>query len=544
MGHLSPEFSSTDQTQQLLAENETLSAELRDRAGQLAAINTVATSVGHSLDLDETLQTVLTSVLDVIPVDAAGISLVDEAADELVLRAQRGWKQDFVTQPMRIPLGEGMSGEVVHSDRVMITGDVADDPRLAIKRFASEGVQAMAMVPMHARGRVVGILSVMHYQPYEFSPQQLDVLQAIADQAGMALDNARLYESVKEQSSRLSAVLDATGDAIIATDAHGRINLLNAAAQHLFHLHNSNLTGVAVADAPLPAALREGVARAFDHAREGSTLFDLTVGGRYLSVVVSPVDSHEGHAKGWVIVAREVTHLRQAEQARLSFIEAAAHDLRNPLGATLSALKMLEEDMAAVPGSQQIVEIALTSVYRMQDLIDSLLNLEHIENGADFTFVQLDLGELIEDCVLNISPSLQEKQQSIETDLADDLPSLEGDPNWLYRALLNLLNNAHKYTPAGGRIKVRAFCQDPNICVEVCDNGPGIPADQQSRIFERFYRVPRTDDSIKGSGLGLAIVKSVAERHGGRVFVQSRQGQGSTFGLVLPLKPAPDDPHQ
>ena len=117
------------------------------------------------------------------------------------------------------------------NDEVLVTGDISDDPRLWVPEFAYEGVQAMAMAPMHARGRVVGILSVMNHTTYSFGPDEIDVLRVIADQVGVALDNARLYERTKEQSSRLSAVLNSSGDAIIATDSRGQINLVNATTE-------------------------------------------------------------------------------------------------------------------------------------------------------------------------------------------------------------------------------------------------------------------------------------------------------------------------
>jgi two-component system phosphate regulon sensor histidine kinase PhoR len=107
--------------------------------------------------------------------------------------------------------------------------------------------------------------------------------------------------------------------------------------------------------------------------------------------------------------------------------------------------------------------------------------------------------------------------------------------HWLHRALLNLLGNANKYTPPGGEITLRAYVQDEELYLEVQDTGPGIPPEAQTRLFERFYRVPGNDSQTKGSGLGLAIVRTVVEQHGGRVFVQSRVGQGSTFGMIFPL---------
>src|SRR5476649_1830709 len=231
---------------------EELAQEVKRQTGQLSAINTVTTAVSQTLDLNITLETAITAVLSVIPVDASGISMVDEVAGELVLRAQRGWKNDFVSQPMRIKLGQGLSGQAVSNDEVVITGDLDNDPRLVVPAIREEQVKAMVLAPMHARGKVVGILSVMSYTPYTFDRGEILVLQAIADQVGLALDNARLYEAAREQQSRLQAVLQSTADAIIATDGRGNISLINPAAAFLFQLTVNAVIGMPLLDAPLP----------------------------------------------------------------------------------------------------------------------------------------------------------------------------------------------------------------------------------------------------------------------------------------------------
>jgi PAS domain S-box-containing protein len=525
----------------LLLRNELLSQEIRRRVDQLAALNTVAATVSQSLDLQATLHTALQAVLKVIPVDSAGISLVDEAAGELVLRAQHGWQRDFVTQPMRVPLGKGMSGLVVANDEVLVTGDLTGDPRLAVPEFADEGVQAMALVPMHARGRVVGILSVMSHSPYEFADDEVRVLRAIADQVGVALDNARLYENVKEQSSQLEAILNSTGDAIIATDNHGHISLINATAEQLFNLRRADIIGLPLRQAPLHPKLLAGLRRAMHTEKSGDTVFEVPLDdGRFLSAIVSPVYAHQEpesdrRAEGWVMVVQDVTHLRKAEQARVNFIRDAAHDLRNPLGVTLNALALLNEELGVSSSIAEIVDIGLQGLHRMQGLIDSLLNLEHIESGVGMQCKDLDVRDLIERCVADIKPSMLQRSQTLHLEVPETLPLIQGDMQWMYRALINLLSNAHKYTPEGGAVALCAYVQDDDLFVEVKDNGPGIPPEAQTRLFERFYRVPGPNQDIKGTGLGLAIVKTVVEQHGGRVFVQSKVGQGSIFGMALPL---------
>jgi len=199
-------------------ENAQLYEETVRRADGLAALNTVAAAVSQSLDLKMTLNLALDKVLSVIGVEAGAISLVDEAAGELVIRAHRGWRQKNLAERMRIKLGLGLSGQAITTGMPVVTGDVANDPRLAVPEFGYEGVQAMVLAPMHARGQVIGVLSAMSYKPHTFAPHDVALLVAIADQVGVAIDNARLYEAesrrrkTAETMQQISVALAATLD--------------------------------------------------------------------------------------------------------------------------------------------------------------------------------------------------------------------------------------------------------------------------------------------------------------------------------------------
>lgn len=526
----------------LLVRNRMLAAEIQRRVNQLSAINTVAAVISQSLDLHPTLETALDAVLSVIPVEASGISLIDEAAGELVMRAQRGWKNDFVTTPMRIKLGHGMSGLVIANNDVVISGDIAKDPRLVVPAVAEEQFQAMAMAPMHARGKVIGVLSVMSYQPYTFNSEEIEVLSAIADQVGVALDNARLYEATREQQNRLSAVLQSTADAIIAADDQCRVTVINEAAERLFNLNARDAVGQLITDLPFALELRESLAAALAASPIGNAqTFDLRLPGDvFVSVIVSAVSApsriDDRQFNGYVVVFQNITHLKQAERARLEFIQTAAHDLRNPLSVTLSALTLLNRTWhSPTPSEHEIIDIAMRGLNRMQDLIDDLLHLEKLESGLDFHPEWCDIAEVIVGCGQDISPALSRRSQELQVEIAPDLPRIYADARWLTRALANLLSNANKYTPEGSVITLRARINDDELYIEVADNGPGIPLDAQGRLFERFYRVQQTQSTVQGTGLGLAIVKSVAELHHGHVGVESILGQGTCFRLVLPL---------
>jgi GAF domain-containing protein len=219
----------------LLTQNRLLTEEVKRRIDQLAAINTVAATVSQSLDLNRTLETALSIVLNIVGAEAGGISLIDEEAGQLILRAQRGWLHDFVvSQPMRIPLGQGASGRVITSNDVIVYNDLKGTEEWAVPSFSEEHFRSIAMAPMHARGKIVGILSIMSYKPNSFDDEIIAVLRAIADTVGVALDNARLYETSVEHEKRLTAIVQSTADGIIATDQNGRIHLMNHAAETMF----------------------------------------------------------------------------------------------------------------------------------------------------------------------------------------------------------------------------------------------------------------------------------------------------------------------
>ncbi|MCS6871182.1 MAG: HAMP domain-containing histidine kinase [Anaerolineae bacterium] len=276
---------------------------------------------------------------------------------------------------------------------------------------------------------------------------------------------------------------------------------------------------------------------------------------QYLLCEVAPIPANkQGAEPSWVVVFRDITHLKRAEQARLDFIQTAAHELRNPLSVTLSALHMLGKQWEdrLTESDREIFEIAFRGIGRMQDLIDDLLNLEHIESGVGMRFEPINVFEMVMRCANDMRPMLANKKQSLIVETQENIPPFMGDERWLTRALMNLISNAHKYTQEGGQIIVRAQHRTmqgkPELVLQVQDNGPGIPREAQRHLFDRFYRVRSVEDKTIGTGLGLAIVKSVVEQHKGRVTVYSElplfstlwQNKGTTFSIILPYRDRPD----
>jgi PAS domain S-box-containing protein len=437
-----------------------------------------------------------------------------------------------------------MSGEVIRRDNVIVENNLDGSQEFAVIRFNDEEFRSIVMAPMHARGNIIGILSIMSYEAFRFSEDVIGVLRAIADTVGVALDNARLYESSLENQKQLGAILESTADGIIATDCTGRINLINQAAATILDVQSGQVLHQMLRSVPMPSTLRDSLQFTLSSRGESSRSFVATLeNGRALSVVVSEITvesqiNQHRETEGWVIVLQDVTHLHEAEMARTRFIQAAAHDMRNPLGVAQNSLEMLERRLGNQTDNAvgEIVEIAASSIVRLQGLIDDLFNLDHIQSGYGFTLEDVDMGELIYEVSAALKPKIEQRAIRYRTDLETGIEPLRIDRQWVSRAISNYLDNAIKYTAHGSEITLRVFGNDALLHIEVCDNGPGVRPEAQPRLFERFYRA-NEDSTTPGTGLGLAIVKTVAEAHGGGVYVKSNPGQGSIFGLTLRREP-------
>lgn len=523
-------------------------ASMERHLGHLTALNNVGSAISQSPNSQTLLDDVLTALLAALPVDLVALATLDGSTAAPRLRAHLGWEPDQDTAVLTALLTSELARAAIEQDAPTLVPDVTDrdDQRLngLVAPAAAAGIGAWVLVPMHARGTVSGLLIACRTAPYQFPADEITVLRVIADQVGVALDYGRLVDVAGEQTSRLSAVANSTGDAIIATDRAGRINLVNATAEVLFNLRLKNILGLPLRDAPLHPVIRRNVARAMQTPVRGNTVFEAMLDdGRFLSVVVAalPPTNHSAPLEsgdGWVIVVRDMTALRNAEQARANFIHAAAHDLRNPLGVAMGALSMLQQTLdEASDFHREIVGIGVEGITRMEHMLDNLLDLEKLERGRAITADHhVEIAALIERGLADIQPFIDERGQELRLELIPDLPTVSGDLHWLSHALRNLLRNASKYTPEGGTITLRAYTHASDVFIEVEDNGPGIPSEAQGRLFERFYRVTHSDEA-RGSGLGLTIVKSVVELHNGRVFLQSEPGAGSLFGMVLPCFP-------
>jgi signal transduction histidine kinase len=244
---------------------------------------------------------------------------------------------------------------------------------------------------------------------------------------------------------------------------------------------------------------------------------------------------------------QDITRFKETERMKSDMILTASHDLRNPVNLTMGALDLLSkraDNLTAI--QKEALDLSLLGVHRIEALIKDLLDLERIERRVGLRLGQCDLAEIVQTVVTELTLTAQQRQQQLVYENPGAQLYVRGDAQHLYQVVSNLISNAIKYTQPGGLVTVALRASDDQVRLEVRDTGPGISPEAQARIFERFYRAPSVAADDRGTGLGLAIVRSIVEQHGGRVWVTSAVGQGSTFFVSLPswrdtLAAAPDD---
>jgi len=342
---------------------------------------------------------------------------------------------------------------------------------------------------------------------------------------------------ITEERNKVSAILTSMNDGVIAIDRKGNILLINPAIERMFHIKYENSLGKSVIEVvrnfDLERLLHLALSSSEPITRE---LQVFTPEPKTFRVSTAPLTNETG-VVGVVAVMRDITAFREVERMKTDFVANVSHELRTPLTSIKGFVETLLDGALQEPETaRHFLEIINDEADRLNRLIGDLLSLSRIEakqGEIHKTFV--DLEKLISNVVSVLSPQANEKSLTLNIDIKKPLPTLQVDSDLIGQLMINLVDNAIKYTPKGGRIDITAFRVKNGIKVAVKDTGIGIPWDSIPRLFERFYRVDKARSrEMGGTGLGLAIVKHILEVHGGTIDVDSRVGRGSNFTFFLP----------
>jgi PAS domain S-box-containing protein len=394
------------------------------------------------------------------------------------------------------------------------------------------GLKALASFPVRRQARSNAVMWLGYAEPHLFAESEVNVLAAMAGQAAVLIENARLYEASEGGRRQLAAVLASTNVAVIVTDPANRVLLCNPAAEQAFELAGGTVVGRPVTE----LWSEPSVARLFPAAGDTDTRTEevLLSDGRTLYGSASAIINSDGEVLGRVAVMRDITHLKELDAMKSEFVATVSHDLRAPLTYMRGYTTMLPMVGPLTPKQQDYTEKVMAGIEQMTELIDDLLDLGRIEAGVGLAREMCSLAAVARGVVETMKPQALSRGLLLHTGKLSER-MIAGDQGLLRHAITNLVDNAIKYTPSGGTITVSVEEQDSAIVISVKDTGIGIAAADQVRLFERFYRVKRRETvDIKGSGLGLAIVKSIAQWHRGRVWVESQVGEGATFYILIP----------
>jgi len=341
------------------------------------------------------------------------------------------------------------------------------------------------------------------------------------------------------QRNQMQSVLEGMVEGVLLTDATGRILLANRAFERMFDAPPP-LEGRRPLEAARVPGLQESIEAALEAHGPLTREIELVRSHqeKVLRASLAPLRGPGGERIGAVAVFHDVTELKRLEQARREFVANVSHELRTPLTAIKGYAETLLHGGLTDPGSAaEFVRVIDRHAERLRLLIEELLDLAAVAQGR----ARLDLeptspAEVSAQAVGTVRPAADIKRQTFTIDVPENLPPCRADRDRLAQVLINLLGNAVKFTPDGGRIGIRARASNGHMEIAVFDNGPGIPADELGRIFERFYRVERSRDRREGgTGLGLAIAKHLVQAMDGTIEADSAPGSGATFRVILPL---------
>ena len=411
---------------------------------------------------------------------------------------------------------------------------IGDDEEL--RRIVDElGLRASICVPLKARGRILGALTLIAAETHPLYTQaDFELATELAHRAAVAVDNARLFREA-ERGANAAQALAYVADGVVLLDREGRVRHWNGAA--------ATITGVAEEEA-LGRPVRE-VVSGWDTLAElvplvppGSAPRPVTLplahAGRERWVAVTGV----GFGQGTVYAMQDVTEEYALEKTRSDFVATASHELRTPLAAVYGAVRTLRRGDVELSEDDRtlFLEMIESEATRLATIIDQILLTGQLDAGAvEIDATECDPAEIAASVIDSAAVHVPEGI-SFALD-PDGSPRIVCDENKLRQVLVNLVDNAIKYSPGGGRVEIRLRRETSHCLIEVVDDGLGIPMDERNRIFEKFYRLdPQQTKGVGGSGLGLYICRELVERMNGQLTVASQPGRGSTFTVELPLR--------
>ena len=502
-------------------------------AGRLRRVGEMLIGLSGSPVPTHLFQTLAEQADTVVPHDYLAVCLEDADQQGYLVHSLAALTGESIAARV-FTRAEGLPGRTIRTGRAHLVGElerIADGAPDLDGVLVRAGLQAALSVPLRRGPQVLGaLLFARRSAPYTLD--DLEIASLLAAGVSGALETCRAYQALADERSTLAAVLGSTADAVLMVNPDGIVLLANPAVRSMLGLVPETLLGHPIGDVVDNADVR-GL---FEARQQGPAELKLA-DGRTAQATVVPVITPYGEAVGAAAVLRDITLLKDLQAMKDDFVHAVSHDLKGPISAIAALAYLLQQDRAEDAQYQDRVRRMRGIAQSMGELVSDLLDLGRIEAGLDPATERDDVVALLTAVVETLGPDAAAKQITLEAALPKEawLPMSAAR---LRQAVLNLVGNAIKYTPAGGHVRVTLTIAESadTATIAVSDTGHGIPAADLPHVFDKFYRVESAATAnTPGTGLGLAIVKSIVDLHKGRVRVESVEGAGSTFFVDLPL---------
>jgi PAS domain S-box-containing protein len=501
----------------------------RTLAQQLARTGGV---LATELDPDAVVDEVVQQAPALLDADGCAIRVLE--ADELVVSAAVG---DGATAAVgsRSSAAGWLSGDVVQSRAPVAVANAAEDRRYVdVDVMVASGQCAYLGVPLVGpEGALHGVLAVYARRPREWREEEVEALRALAANTSAALSNAELYQRVAIEKERSYAILANIADGIVAVDREGRVVLWNAAAEQI--------TGVP-ADEALGHTTTEVLQRTLESETgtpQGDRIVSIQRNGEdvWLSLTEAVMRDPAGAVAGRIFAFRDISADRFLEQMKSDFVSTVSHELRAPLTSIYGfAETLLRQDVLFGEDERRVfLGYIASESQRLTDIVDALLNVARLDAGdLQVNLAPTNVADVVREVVAGMSDG---NGHRFVVDLPEEPIAAEADRDKLRQVFSILVDNAVKYSPEGGTVTVGAKLNGNAVELRVVDEGPGIPEAERARIFRKFYRAGERDrpGGAGGTGLGLFIAQGLVAAMGGRIWVTSGEGEGSSFGFELPL---------
>jgi K+-sensing histidine kinase KdpD len=531
---------------------------LERRVEQLFSLAAMGRLLTATMDMRQICEVVLGYASDATKA-ACGLVAMRDDKDELKVLAQRGFP-DTVQQDPNLLL-QGLTGRVLedgHPSRIgNVRGEAGYLPMIPNTR-------SQLVVPILQGKDAIGVIRLESEKPEAFSEEDSYFVGQIANQTVIAVHNARLFQRITEARDRLQVLLDAMEEAIVLIDdsshivlANPRVDMIGLKPIDLIdhsieilvkqpHLKIAERLGFASDD-----ALRQLIQHlpSLPSWRAGEAVFfnvQTDKGSLYVQRQVIPVRDTKGSTIGALLVFYNKTEEQELARAREDLSQMIVHDLRSPLTAVTTSLKLLRELVPQDSDFKQIVDTttdaSARAIRKLLSRVDALLDISKMESGElTLDSEPTELATIADSVCVELSPLAHELDVDVVSQVPESLPLLNVDPDKLERVLLNLVDNALKYSPAETSVTIRAHlpgtmgAKEQFIRIDVVDSGPGVPDEYKQRLFDRFVQIEGRRKVRRGVGLGLTFCKLVVEAHGGKIWIEDNPSGGSIFAFTVPI---------